>query len=529
MKNPRCPRAPGSRKLRAKWTALGLLLAGWAGLVYAQDAGAPAASSAATTAEGGSATNADDHPLSASPMDDASEPEARNTKPGTPKLVYVVPIQGEISAPQLYILRRTLKDAIENHADAVVLDMDTLGGEMSVMLDMMDALSKFPGHTFTYVDDKALSAGSFIASATNDIYFKPGSSTIGAAAAVSSDGTDIDATMRMKINSFIEAKVRALTAGQRYRADVQRAMMDADYEFKIGDTVIKPKGELLTLTGEEACKKYGTPPEKLLGAGLAPDIHAMLEKAYGPGGFTVREFDLTWSEQLAKWINTIAPILMGAGILLLLIEFKTPGTIFPGVVGVCLLVLVFAGQYIAGLSGYEPAILFLLGLCCIVLELLVFTGSALCGVIGVGCLLASFIWAMTDVWPGESFGGVNAQALTQPLLNLLLALVIAGAGFAIALKFLPKTSFYGRLVNQTSVPYDSVVAAAGGALATGAVVLPEPGARGLAVTDLRPLGEIEIAGARYQARAAHGQIDRGAPVEVVGRKDFALAVKNADT
>ncbi len=444
-----------------------------------------------------------------------------------PALVYVVPIQGEISVPQLYILRRALKEAIENHADAVVLDINTLGGEMDVMLDMMDALSKFPGHTYTYVNDEAMSAGSFIATATNDIYFKPGG-VIGAAAAVTSEGTDIDSTMKLKINSFIEAKVRTLTTGKRYRADVQRAMMDADYEFKIGDDVIKPKGELLSLTGKEACATYGSPPEPLLGSGIAPDIGSLLADLYGPGGYVMKQFDLTWSEQLAKWINAVAPILMGAGILLLLLEFKAPGFGLPGIAGICLLILVLAGQYVAGLAGYEPAVLFVLGLVCLVLELFVFTGSIFCGVLGLVCFFASFVWAMTDVWPGESMGGVTAQALAEPVLNLMIALVLAGVGFAIALRFLPKTSFYGRLVNQTSVPRDSVVAASGGATATGAVTLPDPGARGVAVTDLRPLGEIEIAGGRYQARAVHGQIGRGAAVEVVGRKDFALAVKSAE-
>jgi len=460
--------------------------------------------------------------------EETAAPEAIKPR-NTPAVVYVVPIHGEISTPQLYILRRALKEAIENNADAVVLDMDTLGGEMSVMIDMMDALARFPGHTFTYVDDKALSAGSFIATATNDIYFKPGSATIGAAAAVSSEGTDIDSTMRLKLNSYMEAKVRGMTAGKRYRADVQRAMMDSDFEFKIGDTVLKPKGELLTLTGEEACKTYGSPPEKLLGAGLAPDLGAMLAQVYGSGGFVMKSFELTWSEQLAKWINEVAPILMGAGILLIMIEFKAPGFGLPGIAGICLLVIVLAGQYVAGLSGYEPAILFVLGLVCLALELLVFTGSVFCGVLGIVCFFGSFIWAMTDVWPGQRFGGVTSQALAQPVLNLIFALLIAGVGFALAGRFLPKTRFYGRLVNQTAVPRDSVVSTSGGAVATGATELPEPGTRGVAVTDLRPLGEIEIAGGRFQARAVHTQINRGAAVVVVGHKDFALAVENVES
>ncbi len=507
-----------------KFAALGLLLAGWGLLARGQGEGADAAPASAEETP----AVAPVAPLTAEQAPAAQLPQLpEKFSAQSPAVVYVVPIQGEISAPQLYILRRALKEAIASQANAVVLDMDTLGGEMSVMLEMMDALSKFPGHTYTYVNDKALSAGSFIASATNEIYFKPGGSTIGAAAAVNSGGTDIDATMKLKINSFIAAKVRALTAGKRYRADVQRAMMDADYEFKIGDTVIKPKGELLTLTGEEACKTYGAPAEKLLGAGLAPDIRALMTDLYGPGNYSLKEFSLTWSEQLAKWINALAPILMGAGILLLLIEFKAPGFGLPGIIGIALLVLVLAGQYAAGLAGYEPAILFVLGLLCLVLEVLVFTGSIFCGVLGIICFFASFIWAMTDVWPGQSFGGVTVEALAQPMLNLVIALLIAGAGFALALRFLPKTSFYHRLVNETAVPQESTVVAAGGAAATGATTLPDAGMHGVAMTDLRPLGEIEIAGARYQARATHEQINRGETVIVVGRKDFSLAVKRA--
>jgi membrane-bound serine protease (ClpP class) len=443
---------------------------------------------------------------------------------GPPTTVYLVPIHDEISVPQLYILRRALKEAIENKAD-VVIDMDTLGGEMGVTLDMMDALAKFPGRSYTYVNDKAMSAGSFIADATNEIYLKPGSARIGAAAAVTSDGTDIDSTMKLKLNSFMDATVRGITAGKRYRADVQRAMMDADYELKIDGVVIKPKGTLLTLTGEEACKAYGKPPENLLGAGLAPDVDTLLASLYGPHGYVLQEFSLTWSEQLAKLINAIAPLLMGIGIFLLLLEFKTPGFGLPGIAGIVLLLTVLAGQYVAGLSGYEPAVLFALGIILILLELLFFHGTVVLGLTGVICFFGAFVWAMTDVWPQQQFGGVSMDALLQPLINTGIAILLAGVGFALALRFLPKTSFYGRLVNQAAVPRDSIAAAAGGAAATGATTLPKPGTRGRAVTDLRPLGEIDIAGGRFQAHSAHHNINRGATVVVVGRKDFALAVE----
>ena len=447
--------------------------------------------------------------------------------PDQPRVsVYVVPIKDEIDDPQLYILRRALKEAIENHVDAVVLDMDTPGGSVAVTLDMMTALSKFKGRTFTYVNPNALSAGSYIAIATNDIYFAP-DGVMGAAAVVGGSGEDVSDTMKLKINSYLIARVHALAGPSRYRADVQRAMMDADFEFKIGDKVIKPPGVLLSLTAKDACETYGDPPEPLLAAGIAPDVDSLLTQVYGKDGYTIRDFHLTWSEHLAKWLNSISAILLGAGILLLFIEFKSSTFGLLGFLGVGLLVLVFVSSYVSGLAGYEPLLLFTLGLVLIAVELFVLPGSLACGFFGSLCFFSSFVWAMLDVWPSEYHFGLTPESFIRPLFNIVFGFALAIVGLAVALRFLPKPRLFGGLVNNAHVPPEKSPASSGAATATGATTLPEPGTRGVAMTDLRPLGEIEIAGGRFQARAVQGQIDRGAPVEVVSRKDFALSVKRA--
>ena len=60
---------------------------------------------------------------------------------------------------------------------------------------------------------------------------------------------------------------RRLVNEHGYRGEVISAMIDADYELKIGETLIKAKGELLSLTATEAAKHYGAPPQPLLSAG----------------------------------------------------------------------------------------------------------------------------------------------------------------------------------------------------------------------------------------------------------------------
>src|SRR5438045_2161384 len=116
-------------------------------------------------------------------------PSGRAESPAPPKpaVIFVIPVREEIADPTLYILRRGLKDAIARKADLVVLDMQTLGGSASTALDIMEALGKYPGSTLTYVNNQAMSAGAFIAAATQEIWFAP-DGVVGAAAPVTSEG-----------------------------------------------------------------------------------------------------------------------------------------------------------------------------------------------------------------------------------------------------------------------------------------------------------------------------------------------------
>src|SRR5476651_1489857 len=95
--------------------------------------------------------------------------------------VVVIPVRDEIASPELFILRRGLKDAEAEKADLVVLDMKTPGGALDTTFDIMEALGKFSGKTITYVNSEAMSAGAFIAATTEEIWFSP-DGVIGAAA-----------------------------------------------------------------------------------------------------------------------------------------------------------------------------------------------------------------------------------------------------------------------------------------------------------------------------------------------------------
>jgi len=61
------------------------------------------------------------------------------------KRVVVIPVQEQVDTPLLFIIRRGLKEAIEDKADVVVLDMKTPGGALDVTFDIMEALGKVQG------------------------------------------------------------------------------------------------------------------------------------------------------------------------------------------------------------------------------------------------------------------------------------------------------------------------------------------------------------------------------------------------
>ena len=204
----------------------------------------------------------------------------------------------------------------------------------------------------------------------------------------------------------------------------------------------------------------------------------------------------------------------------LFIEFKMPGHGWIGATGIALLALVFFGHYVAGLSGHEPAILFAVGLLLLGVELVFFPGIVAPALMGVACMMVSLIWAMADIWPNQplSFSG---DIFVAPAMNLGFALVIA-VGLAVALmRFLPKAWFWDRMVLATAIDANSQMDAPSAQQARHALI----GAEGVAVTDMFPSGEVEIAGRRYQARLDLGHITAGTAVVVKSGSDFNLVVE----
>ena len=478
-------------------------------------------SSSMSPAEEESAASGQPAPAVAAQVDEA-QPQA--TAPGKAAKVVVIPVRAQIAKPELYILRRGIKEAIENKVDTIILDMETPGGSLAVTFDILKALERFPGRTVTYVNNEAISAGALISAGTDEIYFSP-SGIIGSAAPVLSTGGEIDATMKAKLISYLKARVRSISEGKGYRGQVLSAMIDVDYEFKIGEEVIKEKGELLALTAQEAVKLYGDPPLPLLGAGIAENLDELIRTLHGEGEHSVTRLEISWSEKLAQYITAITPVLLGLGMLALFVEFKTPGFGIFGATGLVLLGMVFFGHNVAGLSGHEPALIFLLGVALVAVEIFFFPGTFVPALTGVALMLGSLVWAMLDLWPGEPVT-LDGELLFRPLANLLAGVGTAVVVFILILRFLPKGGPWGRMVLETSVGGEPGPLRA---LHTAPSDGPPPssliGRTAVAATSLFPSGQVEIGGKRYEAKLPMGFAEAGTTVTITGITEFGLIVE----
>ena len=200
--------------------------------------------------------------------------------------ILCIPVVGPIDYTRECIVRRALKEAQRLKYDTVLLDMNTPGGRCDSMLKIMDMLCECQLKTVAYVNNEAISAGSFIANVCDRIYFHT-NGVMGAAAVINGNGQNLDTHLQMKIDSYLWAKIRTMCEKFPHRYQFQRAMMDKDFVLKSGKTILKPAGELLTLTAKEAVKS--NPQLPALAEGIVDNVQDLAKIMEAEDGYTSLE------------------------------------------------------------------------------------------------------------------------------------------------------------------------------------------------------------------------------------------------
>jgi membrane-bound serine protease (ClpP class) len=207
-------------------------------------------------------------------------------KPAAGGPLYVIPVQGVVDTGMLHVVRRGLREAEQKKASGIILRMDTPGGRVDIMEEILQRLLRVKIRTHTFVEKDAMSAGAIIALGTDEIYMAPGS-RIGAATPIlmSPEGglQNIGEAEREKMNSAMDAVVRSIAQQKGRDPKLATAMVRADSGYTFHGEVIVATNRILTLTNTEAEKRYGPNQEPVLSLGTVEDLPALARRIGGGG------------------------------------------------------------------------------------------------------------------------------------------------------------------------------------------------------------------------------------------------------
>lgn len=436
-------------------------------------------------------------------------------RPPAENAVHVVRIGGTIDAGLAPYLARALQQAEREGARAVILEIDTPGGLLSAVLQMRQAILDSPVHTIAFVNREAFSAGALVAIAAEEIYMAPGA-VIGAATPVIGPGEPADA----KTISAVRATFKATAEHRGRDGRVAEAMVDPAVAIDGLDTADR----LLTLTTEQA-RQWGYT------AGVVED-HQVLLRAAGLEGATVREVAQSPAESAVRVLTNpaLAGLLFMLGILLIVAELLTSTFSGIGVAGAGLLGLFFWGHLLAGLAGWEGIALVALGLVLLAVEAFVIPGFGIAGVGGITALLGGLFLSVTgqEIFTrGDLERGLSAVGVAT------LGLV---AGGAVLIWSLPRLAQTRGLVLQATVGAPTIAPGGGEGRSVAPLAIGlEPdtrgslvGARGEALSDLRPGGFALIDGQRVDVVTRGDVIPQGERVEIVRDEGYRRVVRRLD-
>lgn len=381
--------------------------------------------------------------------------------------IVVIPVTGVIDGGLAAFIERSIDEATEMNARAILFHIDTPGGRVDSAVRIKDTILKTPITTIAFIDKNAISAGALISIACDSVYMSTGSS-IGAATAVDLQGKKASE----KIISYFRAQMRSTAEANGRPTDIAEAMVDEELEIK----GISENGKLVTLTYGEALK-YG----------ISDGTYETIEdaaKAAGHGGETIVTMSVNWAEYIVRFLThpIVSSLLMSIGFLGLLIEIRTPGWGLGGTIALIALALFFGSHYLVHLAGLLEFIVFAAGIILLALEIFVIPGFGIAGVSGIALIILSLFLSLMGHIP-------TIEDVRYASWILGGAFVMTLFGGIILLRVLPRTRMFDKMVlAEVQKPGDGYIPPG--------TVSDLVGVEGIALTDLHPTGIANIGGRR---------------------------------
>jgi len=399
-----------------------------------------------------------------------------------------IEVDGVINPASSRFILRALEEADEAGAEALLIEMDTPGGLMESMRDIVKGILTSNVPVIVYVapsGSRAGSAGVFITLAAHVAAMAPGTN-IGAAHPVTmgmGQQEDTTGTMMEKVVNDAVAYIRSIAQNRDRNADwaesaVRESASITETEAlqkNVIDLIAPSSDSLLAmLDGREVDLPMGKRPLELSGVQL-------------------EEIPMTWRDRVLDIISdpNVAYILMMLGIYGLFFELYNPGAIVPGVIGgICLILAFFAFQTLP--VNVAGILLILLAIVLFLLEIKV-TSYGILSIGGAISLILGSVMLIESPIPGLKV----SWSVILPVAIGTVAFFALAIGLSVrAQRRQPTTGFEGLV-----------------------------GEIGEVIEELKPHGRVKIHGEIWKARALAGTIPAASSVRVIRVKQMLLTVE----
>jgi len=398
--------------------------------------------------------------------------------------VIVIHLDDTIQPISADYMARGLEAAATQHANAALIEINTPGGLLDSMRQMVSKVIASPVPVIVYVapsGSRAGSAGFFLLEAADVAAMAPGSNA-GAAHPVVM-GTKLDDTMKQKLENDTAAFLRSYVArrGRNVQAAEDAVRSSKSYsdqealQLKLIDLVAPDDASLLNDIDGRTITRFD---------GSKTVLHTR--------GAELVAVDPTLREEILDRLTdpNLAVLVLMVGGLLIYVEFNTPGTIIPGTLGTILVLLALFGLNLLPVR-YTSVMLLIAAFALLILE----AHFASHGVLAAAGILCLVIGALTLV-----DGPI-------PELRVHLATALsAGVAFGLITIFLLRLALRARR---------SKVRMGGDAMIGQIAVVTQP---------LAPTGQVRVNGELWQAESATPAV-LGEQVRVRGLRDLTLLVE----
>jgi len=267
--------------------------------------------------------------------------------------VLKIVVDDTIQAATAERIERALDQAATQRADAVLIELDTPGGVMGSMNEIMQKIIASPVPVIIYVTpsgSRAASAGFFILESADIAAMAPGTHA-GAAHPVGPFGGEIKGPMGDKVLNDAAAMLRSIAGKRGHNVDVAESAVRQSKSFTESEALSQKLIDYVASDEQDLFRQVSAHPIKRFdGKTVTLNLVGQKEVTLEP----------TLKQQILSFLMEpdIAFILLAIGALALYTEFNHPGAVWPGTVGIVFILLAIFALHLLPIRFFAVVLIF---------------------------------------------------------------------------------------------------------------------------------------------------------------------------